>query len=298
MIRIGAVGNAALRLHPLVFAVFAVACVLGKTAAFFEAMLAVIVHELGHAVVSYAFHVRIIALELLPFGAVARLDRQGLQNDAELCIAAAGPLTSLLVAGLVAVFSGFFPETSSRTDVFLTYNVVLAAVNLLPALPLDGGRILRACLQKRFSFRAVTVGACMLGIFFGIGFLILALYCAAKEIYNMTVPTMGVFLLLAAWRELRMLPETEVQAHYRRLDALRTGQVCRVECVAVPATMQMKDAIRLLRRDRYHVLRIVDADLHGIGEVDETMLLQGIAVLGAGRQMRDLLHFSDLYRQE
>jgi len=289
--RIGCIGHTELRLHPLLFAVLAAACVFGKVSAFLQALLAVTIHELSHAVVCYAFCVRVQALELLPFGAVARVDRQTVRPHAELYIAAAGPIASLLTAGMTSVFSGMFPATMERTDAFLTYNLVLAAVNLLPALPLDGGRILCALLQRRFSLRPVAVFLCILGVLFGIGFGVLTVLCARHGIFNLTFPTMGVFLLLAAGRELRVLPENEVHAHYRRLDALRNGGICHVEIYAVPASMRAGDAVRLLRRDRFHVLRVMDAELRCIGEMDETDLLQGIALLGAQRDLRTLLLF-------
>lgn len=289
--RIGSIGRTELRLHPLLFVVLAAACVLGKLSALLQALLAIAVHEASHAVVSYAFGVRVFALELMPFGAVARVDRQGMQADAELCIAAAGPLASLLITGLTAACAELFPRMIAQTEAFMTYNLVLAAVNLLPALPLDGGRIFRALLQKRVSMHAATVTACAFGLLFGVGFLLFTLLCARRQIYNLTFPTMGVFLLVAAVRELRLLPEAEVQAHYRRLDALRDGAPCRVDCFAVPASMPASEAVRLLRRDRFHVLRVVDADLRLIGELDESRLLQGIATLGARRKIGDLLTF-------
>jgi len=289
--RICTIGRTELRLHPLLFAVLAAAGVLGKLMALLQALFAICVHELSHAVVSYGLGVRVRSLELLPFGAVARLDRQGMAESAELAIAAAGPLASLLVAGVTAVMAGLFSGVAVQTEAFLTYNIVLAAVNLLPALPLDGGRILRAVLQRRCSFRTASLIPSVLGILFGAGFLVLTVMCAKQGVRNLTFPTMGVFLLLAAIAELRGMPEAEVHAYYRRMDALRDGRACRVECYAVPATMRAGEAARLLSRDRFHVLRVVDAELRCIGELDERSLLAGIAAYGAQPTLKDLLVF-------
>ena len=289
--RIGYLGETELRVHPLLLLVLAAACVLGKLNALLQALVSIALHEGSHAILCHAFGARVYALELMPFGAVARVDRRGMQGHAELCIAAAGPLASLLIAGLTAMCAYLLPRTAGMTETFLTYNLVLAAVNLLPAMPLDGGRILRSLLQKRMTLHTATLLCCALGILAGAGFLGLTASCAARGIYNLTFPTMGIFLLVAAIRELRLLPETEVQAYFQRFDALRSGGGCRITYLAAHASMPASEAVRILRRDRFNVLRVVDTEMRLVGELDEGDLLRGIAAYGGERSIGELIAF-------
>lgn len=289
--RVASIGRTELRVHPLVVLVVAAACVLGRLGELLQAALALTLHEMSHAVVAYVFACPVLSLELMPFGGVARLSRQTLSPQAELCIAVAGPVTSLLAAGLTAMCGYLFPEVQQRLSAFLTFNLTLAAVNLLPALPLDGGRILRALLQRRTAYGTATRIAAWLGVAAGAAMLALAVWCALREVYNLTLPTMGLFLLLAAIMELRALPEGQMNACLRRYDGVHAGESYAVCQIAAHTSMRAREALRVLRRNRYNVLRVVDGQMRTIGEMDEGMLMSAIARGHGGATLGELLSF-------
>jgi Zn-dependent protease len=118
------------------------------------AFASVLVHELGHAAVARRRDVRVGGIELHFFGGAARLlDAPGTPRD-EIEIAAAGPAVSLAL-GVAAALAGW--ATGSWTLATLGWiNLALGAFNLLPALPMDGGRILRAILARRMSYARAT----------------------------------------------------------------------------------------------------------------------------------------------
>jgi Zn-dependent protease/CBS domain-containing protein len=150
----------------ILFVVFLAASVLGSApsnasfAWFLTGSLAsMLLHELGHAVVANRFGVRTIEIVMFPIGGLSRMERP-LRPAAEICVALAGPLVNvLLAAGIFAymVTSGeavvvkvadlFQPNAKSALALLLYGNVMLAAFNLLPAFPMDGGRVLRALLS-------------------------------------------------------------------------------------------------------------------------------------------------------
>src|ERR1700751_2959634 len=106
--------------------------------------------EFGHAFAAKAFGINTPDITLLPIGGVARLERMPEEPVQELIIAAAGPAVNVIIALCLFLTGGSFvyppTATSSLNDVVLTINVVLLRVNLLPAGPMDGGRVLRAWL--------------------------------------------------------------------------------------------------------------------------------------------------------
>ncbi|ADI13540.1 CBS domain-containing protein [Truepera radiovictrix] len=120
----------------------------------------VALHELGHAVVARRFGVQVKDITLMFLGGVVQFDEMPRQRGAEALVAIAGPITSLLIAGvcwfvLQAVPTGF--DATLFVLAFLTFqNVVLALFNLLPALPLDGGRVLRSLLALRLPYLQAT----------------------------------------------------------------------------------------------------------------------------------------------
>ncbi|MFM2309091.1 MAG: hypothetical protein RLY87_1212 [Chloroflexota bacterium] len=135
----------------------------------------VILHELGHALVARALGIPVREILLLPIGGIAYLTRLPKTPRDELLIAIAGPLVNVVIAlallpfvGTAATFVNFpGPESAPTVDLLLTglysANVMLVLFNLLPAFPLDGGRILRAGLAMILSERNATTYATVIG---------------------------------------------------------------------------------------------------------------------------------------
>jgi Zn-dependent protease len=112
--------------------------------------LCVVLHEFGHAFAAKAFGINTPDITLLPIGGVARLERMPEEPVQELIIAVAGPLVNVVIAlGLIAQL--------------LTINIMLVLFNLLPAFPMDGGRVLRALLATRLSYARATQVAATVG---------------------------------------------------------------------------------------------------------------------------------------
>ncbi|MCB0159707.1 MAG: site-2 protease family protein, partial [Caldilineaceae bacterium] len=158
--------------------------------------LCVTLHEFGHAVVARHYHIKVPSITLLPIGGVANLERMPDRPSQELAIAIAGPLVNIVIALLllpVAAFSigglGFggglptprmlasnmmTPGFTNLIIYLLSTNILLVIFNLLPAFPMDGGRVLRALLAMAMPYVratriAVYVGRIMALIFAVVG---------------------------------------------------------------------------------------------------------------------------------
>jgi Zn-dependent protease len=146
----------------------------------------VTLHELGHSLVARAFGIQVREITLLPLGGVAMLTKNPDKPLHELLIAAAGPLVNVVIAAvLIAVLGadvrtslldaqGLIPDARSTSFTTLLYwllaaNVSLVVFNLIPAFPLDGGRMLRALLAMPLGFPRATRLATLLGQVIAIG---------------------------------------------------------------------------------------------------------------------------------
>ena len=121
----------------------------------------VILHELAHSIIAIRYGIKVRQIVLFIFGGVSDIEEEPKEYQKEFNIAVVGPLTSFGLAGIFSLFSFIFENiigigTSTALqaiDVVLDYgalaNIMLGAFNLIPAFPLDGGRILRATLVKR-----------------------------------------------------------------------------------------------------------------------------------------------------
>jgi len=188
--RIGRVFGIDIRLHWVFLAFLALLCLdeirltrsLQHGAFFlFQVLLLfgfVLLHELGHSLTAQRAGLRVIDIVLWPLGGIARLKGQIRSPAWELKIAAAGPAVNLALAAAALPFCRFEPGeavTKTLPGFVLTVNLLLGGFNLVPAFPMDGGRILRALAARKMSFEKATERAVQVGRIIAWSFLIPAL---------------------------------------------------------------------------------------------------------------------------
>ena len=196
----------------------------------------VALHELGHATAAIRNGVPMTGITLYPFGGVARMARRPPQGMIEVVIASAGPAVNLAISGALFVLSA--GRVLEPGDVFwmrmlsllFWANLILAGFNLLPAFPLDGGRILRGLLTTRLGWARATVWAASIG---QIAAVLLILIGFLQDFWLVLA---GLLVLPAANAELRYA--LAVKQFANRL----VGEVARSEVVAVDATTTISEA--------------------------------------------------------
>jgi Zn-dependent protease/predicted transcriptional regulator len=139
----------------------------------------VVLHELGHALTARRFGVPTADITLLPIGGVARLQRIPEHPGQELLVALAGPAVNVVIVAALWIAGVRFPTDLQNPQhlirehflpKLLEVNLFLALFNLLPAFPMDGGRVLRALLAMRLPYARATRLAASVGQFMAIGF--------------------------------------------------------------------------------------------------------------------------------
>jgi Zn-dependent protease/CBS domain-containing protein len=205
--------------------------------------VSILLHEMGHALVAVRRGVPIRTITLFIFGGVSEMQRDPGDGRTELQIAIAGPVVSLALAGVFWAVgaSGLFGEAvSSVTRYLALINLLLAAFNLVPAFPLDGGRLLRGLLWSRVGKARATRVAAGAGSFFA--FLLMGLGIL-QLLGGQGIG--GVWYILIGW----FLQEASAGA-YRgaRLDeallGVRVRDAMLAEVATIPAHLSLAEASR------------------------------------------------------
>lgn len=248
---------------------------------FFASLLA---HEVSHAVVARRFGIKVRSITFWLFGGVAQLGSEALTPAAEFRIAAAGPAVSVLLVGIFGAVHWALSTVGVHGLVIAVpmwlweMNLLLAAFNLVPAAPLDGGRILRSAIWWKSGNRnRSAVLAARFGRVFGIALMALGVvfFVHYDELYALWPAFLGWFLFTAARSE-------ERAALLRHgLEGMRVGDVMTAQPPALPSSTSVAELVH-----RHLPWYRVDA----VAVVGPTGWLEGILPVERVQQLPPLAH--------
>jgi stage IV sporulation protein FB len=239
-------------------------------------------HEIAHLAVAWVLGLEVEELMLTPFGGMARLDTH-LESDpqAETSVALAGPFQSFFLAGLALFLMGEEFWDQELVRFFFMVNVNLAFFNLIPAVPLDGGRALRGLLSQRYGYRRVTRWMALLGRFCGVAMAGAALVLWWKSrVVQLTPLVGGVFLAFGAGREVEEATYRSYRQFLRKRAQLKDHRVVAARQVVAMEGTPLREVLEHMAARRYHTVLVVDRDLHPIGTLYEAELIDAFGDLG------------------
>ncbi len=241
----------------------------------------VVAHEFGHALTARRYGIRTPDITLLPIGGLARLERMPEKPRQEIIVALAGPAVNVVIAAVLMLFmnASFSVDALQKLDnpslSFLarlaSVNVFLALFNLIPAFPMDGGRVLRAVLAIWYPRRQATNIAARVGQALAFVFGFLGLVGG-----NPLLILIAFFVYLAATAEAQMVGLQDVSRHVGVGDAMIT----RFEALSPQANVG--NAAELLLRTTQHEFPIVDGAGKLRGFLTRNAMVQALSKSGSG----------------
>ncbi len=215
--------------------------------------LCVVLHEFGHAFAAKAFGINTPDITLLPIGGVARLERMPEEPVQELVIAVAGPLVNVVIAlglfvagGSQAFFNPSTVEGGSLVTQLMTINILLLLFNLLPAFPMDGGRVLRALLATRMTYARATQIAALIGQGFAFAFGFIGL------LFNPFLIFIALFVYIGASQEAALAQMKDVSRRF----PVASAMVREFRTLAANATLD--EAVDALLATSQHDFPVMD----------------------------------------
>jgi Zn-dependent protease/predicted transcriptional regulator len=239
----------------------------------------VLLHEFGHILMARRFGVRTPDVILLPIGGVARLERMPDQPRQEFLIALAGPVVTLLIAlGLygylnfkgvqTAIFTLDFAGDSPLA-LLMQINFMLLFFNLIPAFPMDGGRVLRALLAMRVGLTRATRIAATVGQFFAFAG---GMYGLVNGQFMLVV--IAFFVFLGAGAEL-----TAVE-HKAAAMGVRVGDMMMTRFRTIPVHARLEHAVQLLLDGDQRDFPVLDNEGRIEGMLSRDNLIKGLSARG------------------
>lgn len=256
--------------------------------------LFVLLHELVHSLAGWFCGIKIERIELFPFGGAAHpakpLEFEPLK---EIFVAAAGPLFNLSVFLFLynyqELFFLFLPFVRNSFFLFmLRANLFLFFFNLLPGLPLDGGRILRALLSSRMGFYRATEACIGYGKILGGVIFIAGLLLSYYDFLILSASLMGLFLYYAAGREQQSSIYLFLRYLVRKERMLQKAGILKGEQVVALESTAIIDVLKRFKPSKYHQIIVLNRNCRVIDELSEGQLLSAALQKGIHLPLRHL----------
>ncbi|MBR2569926.1 MAG: M50 family metallopeptidase [Paenibacillus sp.] len=254
-------GGTTYSIHPLFVMLLALSAITGHILELVTLFVIVIVHEMGHVLTAKAFGWSIEEVKLLPFGGVAETKDGAVAPGWQECIvAAAGPLQNGIMIVIALWFAHMGIWSLEWANYFIEANMLIACFNLLPILPLDGGRMLQASCGRLVSYHRMLimgvwfslVSSTLLGIF-----ALLPLF--NKEPLHLNMLVLSIFLAWSNWVERKHIPYRFVRFLVNRPKRLRRWEqeIHLGQPIITEADRPVSAILKRFRRDMYHLIYIM-----------------------------------------
>ena len=269
-----------LSMHPVFVLLMMLSVATGQFVELITLFVIVFVHELGHASAAALLGIKVNSIQMLPFGGVAVIeDRGDLTAGKEILISLAGPLQNVIMMGAAAGMLSLHWWDGEFLIYFIEANAIIALFNLLPILPLDGGKITQAWVSLFLPYYKTLIITYRLSIVASVVMIMISLSPLLMEEagkIELNILLMGCFLLYSGIEDYRNIPYRFLRFLVNR-DKLFTYHLSTASLaqpiISIPA--KPLDAIlRLFKREKYHMIYVMNAGGKIIGVLPEQRIIE------------------------
>lgn len=250
-----------IRIHPLLWVVVTISALTGHILELLMLFGVILIHELGHTAAASSFEWRMKEVRLLPFGGVLEVEEnESIPAWQEAIVVLAGPLQNGLMIGFawLCQLLGIWPDV--WTDYFIRVNAMIGLFNLLPILPLDGGKLLKIVLGLWMPYYQTVQAMYMISLLNST--LMIAVSLSIWQTYgiDLNLLMIGIFLFVSNWADYRNL--AYIFLRFLMNKEARIAELpdrIKPKPLIVYAGDTLAYTVKLLRREVRHVIYICDA---------------------------------------
>ncbi|MBF8984308.1 M50 family metallopeptidase [Lutibacter sp. B2] len=279
-----------IKINILLCIVFFICFILGYFNNILISFVVVILHEMMHTIVAKTLGYSIDNIEVFPFGGVARIKECISMNPThEIMIALAGPIFNLVMAIISYNIFDLLSINNEMCIFFIYSNLGIGVFNLLPIIPLDGGRIIRAYFSyiiglKKATKVVVIISKIMIAVLFLWG-----CYLIQYDKMNIFTLMLAVFLYIAADREYKMAPFIFMKEFTRKKQLLLCDEVLNAKNLVAIKNTSAKEVVNQFIPRKYHIVTVMDHNCNIIGLLTENDVLEGMMKYGLNVSLQKLL---------
>ncbi|WP_291569413.1 M50 family metallopeptidase [Clostridium sp. UBA4548] len=268
-----------LRISKYLIPYIALILVIGFKSEMIVGFIIILTHEIIHLITARVLGFSGFSVEILPIGAVLKLrDLEEATPKEDLIISISGPLGNFCIALIGGIINCFY--NSNLLVQIVNYNLVLGVFNLIPAYPLDGGRILKDIFATRLIYKKANEIALRISI--GIGYIFLLGFFTSlfMGIPNLNLLLIAIFILVISYREKRRIAYIIMGYIIKKKEKLTKRGYIENKSVSVYYKLSLLQVLELVDKNKYNVFTILDEDMNVMDILYEEEVLNAIKFLG------------------
>jgi len=268
------------------FALLAAAYFFDYLNLYLAAFIIAALHELSHISMAAVLKVPIAAVELQPFGITARLKESYIKEPyKEVLIALAGPAFNFAAAGVCRFLMTHY---HFELNYLFWLNISMALLNLLPCLPLDGGRVIKALLTSNWGIVKAFNSVIRLTKVITVLLIFVSIFLLLVSEFNFSLILIGAFLLANISTERRNLNIIAMKEMLGNKEKLKTDDINKVRAIAVFEDVSARILLKYFSYNYYYIIDVLDKNMKIVNRITETELINALVSKGIRVKLRDV----------
>ena len=294
--KIGKIHGMTFSIHFLFFPIMVSLYMMGYAEEMLILLAIIMIHELSHGLMAITLGIKIREIQILPFGGVIKLDNTlSFTYPEEIMISAAGPIANVILSVAVFFLQESFSLQSNHFDFIIFSSLVIGIFNLMPALPLDGGRIFRAALSYLLGYKKATRVVTILSKVLAVLLIVLNIYLFSLGSYNFTFVLVGIFIYYQAGKENEIaIYSTMKDIAAKKENLSKSGSMVSQHMTVLPETT-LGEIFKQFTSKKFHIIYVLDEEYALKGIITEDEILTGILHYGMYGKVKNILEKRNKY---
>ncbi len=269
------------KINPFLIPILAASVLWGYYQELLITFLLVLIHEMAHCKIAQYYHIPIQEIELFPFGGVVKtVEDLGAEPYKEILIALGGPISNFILLAAGYFLMEITPLEGSLMNTFLFTNILMGGFNLLPILPLDGGRVLRGLISHYWGIKRATLIAIIIGKGLTIVLFFSGVILTMESLENLYLLLLAVFLYGCLHQERKMVFFLYFKDALRKKSKLQEKGIMNSRYLTVIESIELNKVFQEFCSGRYHFVSVISKEGKFIGTLTETEIFEALGRYG------------------